>query len=531
MYKKAKKILSSILILVLVLCSNLTVRGEVNDAAESVDRALSLKTFYHFNVAYAKVTAMEETSEKYQLLGKLTDIQELVWTEEINKTLSMLTQLTKTASAKEYSQIENYVANSKMNEWDKGYLLGELTSWGKKLVWTDDYTKAVSVLATAYINKDSDSIKKAEKIILQINNKYSKEYLLEELNNLKLSIGYKEEPLAMPIISDGVKLNHTIKIAENYTVRTAINMDLLYIAAAVGGNYQHPSYLKSNDRYGLNSKIREYFGKYIENKSAKNIYEYSMKINNPPKKFISPIMSEILAYDNGNLIEKSKESTQLWDNLKQFSIDTQSIEFFKENKKLYDNMMEEFRTKTLTFNPLDRIKDFMGKDISNINFVIVLSTVMGGGQGITVVNKDGTRTEYNIMNPSDDFYVTLNTLYHETSHNFYDVRSEDRELIQKYSRYSDALGKHEADFGTELNESIARVVTAVMIDKYHGKEALEQNLNLVKRGGWVKIDELYTLVKNNYLTNREKYKTFRDFMPVICEYLKASSLGQPFEVK
>lgn len=531
MKSKTKKVLSAILIATLVLCTNLPVKAEVNDASESVSQALNLKTFYHFNVAYAKVSAMEETTEKYQLLEKLTAIQGIVWTEEINKSLSMLTELTKTASAKEYAQIENYVVNSKMNEWDKGYLLGELTSWGKKLVWTDDYIRAVSALGDAYTRKDIVSLQNAEKIILQINNSYSKDYLLEELNNLKLSTGYKEEPLLMPITIDGAKLNNLEKITENYTVRTAINTDLLFITAVIGGNYKHPSYLKSDDKYGINKKIKEYFGKYTENKSAISMYEYAMKINNPPKKFINPILPEMLAYDNGTLINRDYRSIELWDNLKQFSEDTQAVEFFKENKVLYDKMLKDFRTNILTFNPVDRLTDFMGTDINSNRFVIVLSTVMSGGQAMHEQNEDGTITQYNIMNPSEGLYGTLNTLYHETSHNFYAVRDEDKEFIQEYSKYANALGKHEADFAGELNETIARVVTAVMMYKYHGKEALEHNLNLVKQGGWLKIDELYTLVKENYLTNREKYKTFKDFVPVICEYLKASSLGQPFHIQ
>lgn len=38
------------------------------------------------------------------------------------------------------------------------------------------------------------------------------------------------------------------------------------------------------------------------------------------------------------------------------------------------------------------------------------------------------------------------------------------------------------------------------------------------------------LVKNKYLNNREKFKTFKEFIPVIFEYLKASSLNQSFDI-
>jgi hypothetical protein len=532
MANKAIRTLSAIFVCLSILFSNLTVKATENDTELAVNNALSCKTFYHFNQAYAKIILMPETEEKYKLLDKLMTIHDTVWTDEINTSLSMLTELTKTASARKYAEIESYVSKSKLNDWDKGYLLGELTSWGLKLVWTEDYAKALDALNNSYLKKDSSSIVAAEKYISQVKNQYNKDYLLEELNKLKLSIGYKEDPLLMPIEFNGVKLNNSVKLAENFTVKTAINMDLLFISAVVGGNFNHPpQYITENDKYGININIKDYFGKYVNNNNAKKINEYALKINNPPKKFINPILSEILAYDNGSLIKRSDETIQIWDNLKQFSKDTNAIEFFKANKNLYDDMITEFTSKTLNFNPLDRLSKFLGISENNNKYVIVLSTAMGGGQATLDKNADGSTTYYSIINPSTNANETLNTLYHEIAHNFYDVRIDDKELIQKYSKYADALGKHEADFGTELNETIARVVTAVIIDTYHGKEAAEYNLNLVNRSNWKNVRELYTLVKDSYLPNREKYKTFKDFMPVICEYLKAYSLGQSFQIQ
>lgn len=79
-----------------------------------------------------------------------------------------------------------------------------------------------------------------------------------------------------------------------------------------------------------------------------------------------------------------------------------------------------------------------------------------------VKNNDGSTTYYNIMNPTDSSSI-LNTLYHETAHNFYEVHTENKELINQYGQYANALGHHEYDFGTEVNETIARVVTAIML--------------------------------------------------------------------
>jgi hypothetical protein len=63
--------------------------------------------------------------------------------------------------------------------------LWELTTWGKELVWTEDYKTALNYYINFYNSKDKASADIAEKYIKEIHNNYSREYLLEQLNMLK----------------------------------------------------------------------------------------------------------------------------------------------------------------------------------------------------------------------------------------------------------------------------------------------------------------------------------------------------------
>lgn len=185
------RVLSAFLVAATLIVPSAKIMAAEGNAAELVQSALSYRDFYHYNIAYFKVLEMPETSEKYTLLGNLASIQSVVWTDEINKTLQMLTDLTTTSSAKTYDKIEQYVKSSSLGEWDKGYLLGELTSWGKKLVWTEDYTKAMDALINAGIETTEDKLANAEKMIQSILNESNKEYLLEQhkivKNNFEIS--------------------------------------------------------------------------------------------------------------------------------------------------------------------------------------------------------------------------------------------------------------------------------------------------------------------------------------------------------
>lgn len=160
------------------------VKAEV-DVKQMVQDALKNKTFYHYNTAYYKLTNMPDTKEKNELLNQLAAIAGEVWTVEVQKSLEMIGEMAKTASGKTYYEIEQYVTNSKLGEMDKGYLLGELTSWGKKLVWTEEYSKAIKAVLDLGTNLTEESLINAEKLIAAVKNEPSNAFLMENFQPIK----------------------------------------------------------------------------------------------------------------------------------------------------------------------------------------------------------------------------------------------------------------------------------------------------------------------------------------------------------
>lgn len=157
----------------------------INYATVMVEKALLTKTFYDYNMAVYEVNKLSDGVDKSMLLSKLLTIGNIVWSDEIKSVNSKLTELASTGSAKIYNEIQIQINNSSIAEVDKAYLLGELTAWGKDLVWTDDFKIAMQYFMEFYNSKNLNSAKKAETYILKIKNKYSRDYLLEELANLK----------------------------------------------------------------------------------------------------------------------------------------------------------------------------------------------------------------------------------------------------------------------------------------------------------------------------------------------------------
>lgn len=150
-----------------------------------VENALRDKTFYSFNVALYETTRLKDELSKSILLSKLATIENIVWTEDVKAVYSKLKVLAETGSAKTYDETEVYINSSNLLTVDKDYLLWELTTWGRQLVWTSDYKVAMQYFMEFYNHKDSNSADLAEKHILEVKNSYSREYLLEELKKIK----------------------------------------------------------------------------------------------------------------------------------------------------------------------------------------------------------------------------------------------------------------------------------------------------------------------------------------------------------
>lgn len=102
------------------------------------------------------------------------------WSEEVNKALQMLSKLNNTGSVLIYEEIERYVSQANMNEFDKKYIVEQLEVLGKKLVYTDDYLAAVDALKKSRTRVDEESLNNSAVLITQVHNDINREYLLSE---------------------------------------------------------------------------------------------------------------------------------------------------------------------------------------------------------------------------------------------------------------------------------------------------------------------------------------------------------------
>jgi GH25 family lysozyme M1 (1,4-beta-N-acetylmuramidase) len=185
----------SIFIMSMMLITSISFADDVGQAevigqAEIlVNEALNDPSFGRYNVAVAQIMKIQDQDEKERLQIKLAAIGVVVFNQKINSYLGDIITLSQTASGKLYDELEARLRNSDLYYIDREYLLGELTSWGKRLVYTDDYKAAVDSVVNGWQSLGTSNIQTAiqdaENNISFVKNQLSKDYLTEQLNQIK----------------------------------------------------------------------------------------------------------------------------------------------------------------------------------------------------------------------------------------------------------------------------------------------------------------------------------------------------------
>lgn len=166
---------------------------DLSEAKRLLKEALDDKNFYRYNMAYTAIMKIQDPVYRDPLLGQLAGIMNDVWSPDVKKFNLMLDDLVKTnGSGKIYDEMEASVYKSNLVDLDKWYLLGELTSWGKRMVYSYDYTDAVDKVVYAWkMLSDgteqnlNSAISDAETAVRGVRNTYSRDYLTSQIAQIK----------------------------------------------------------------------------------------------------------------------------------------------------------------------------------------------------------------------------------------------------------------------------------------------------------------------------------------------------------
>jgi hypothetical protein len=222
--------------------------------------------------------------------------------------------------------------------------------------------------------------------------------------------------------------------------------------------------------------------------------------------------------------------------LKQFYVDAQCEQFFKENSKMYQEVSNRFIP---IYNHLDVkwYKDFYGKEPKE-KFVIINGLGNGGGNyGGDIVFENGERRVHAVMgtwsidslgiakfNMEDYFPILL----HEFNHSFVNYLTEqNRAKFQESGKklFEEVKSKMKeqsySEWETVISEAIVRAaVIKYMKDHQFAKNDINEEIQYQLGDGFFWINDLVDELEN-YDHHKDAYPTLESYMPnIISAYKK-----------
>jgi hypothetical protein len=184
--KRIKKLAMLLSVVLSLNINTFVAKADSTSVSQLVEKAVSQKSFYYYNQAYAQIVVLEDGKIKDALLNRLSSVSSQIWNNDVKLINSDLDSLSKTGSAKLYDEVQIKINNSKLPEIDKAYFLAEVNSWGVNLVWTEDYKSAMKALLGAGIQRTSKSVQNAKQEINKVKNIENRGYLMDTLNSYNI---------------------------------------------------------------------------------------------------------------------------------------------------------------------------------------------------------------------------------------------------------------------------------------------------------------------------------------------------------
>lgn len=191
---KHKNIIKKMILAVVILLGatiiptklNQTVKAESNQVAiremiqAKIEETQRTKRFGNYNEAYAMIIQLPQV-EQTQYLDKLGELASYVYTPLNKEMINSLREFSENANLRDYEAMIVLINKKITDPIDNGYFLGELTSWGKKLVYTPDVVTAVDAVINVYSQKTVQSVDTSKAAITNVKNIDNREYLKEQL--------------------------------------------------------------------------------------------------------------------------------------------------------------------------------------------------------------------------------------------------------------------------------------------------------------------------------------------------------------
>lgn len=229
------------------------------------------------------------------------------------------------------------------------------------------------------------------------------------------------------------------------------------------------------------------------------------------------------------------------DAIRLYRKETKFDKFYLSNIDFYKQIVEQTADKLADYKVVPWLEDFYGYKQGSCN--LILSPVfINGGYGPRIKNKEDKYDCYSVIgtmnvknnNPiffigarSEDYSfdesIFLTLIWHEFGHSYVNPLTSEYieqvyESVELYAPIAEALGEQAyGDWESAINEHIIDAISLKLTEMYLKKKDAAKLLEVYKeRRSFLYIYDIYDKL-DEYISNRQKYPTFREFYPEILK--------------
>lgn len=341
--------------------------------------------------------------------------------------------------------------------------------------------------------------------------------------------------LILMIVPSIVAQNQNLNVSISQTVNSLnISIDgrqeLISIVQYLGG------YFRLNQlELDYKTELEEYFAEYKDHEAViyvKKLTRQGFTYDAPPATMLYFSDDFELEKDLSDYLIKriggKTNATEFSRLIKKFADDTKFSDFLKMNTELYQQLVGDFADLLSDFHELETIEKFFGKKQNSYN--IILSILNAGNYGPSI-ETDGKTDIYNILsaknvqNGKPSFGSIGNIEYlvwHEFGHSFVNYLTRDNQsLVAEYENLFDPIkdqmsAQAYGNWNTVVNEHVIRAITLKLIEEKYGEDAATNMFYREISRSFYYIEPLWKQL-DIYCNNRNTYKSFSDFYPVLIQ--------------
>jgi hypothetical protein len=154
---------------------------------KKLEEAKASKKIGDYNETYAMAVRLPINKQEYYL-DELSKLASEVYTSANNEIINRLQVFAASANLRDYEALIVEINDRIEDTMDRAYFLGELTHWGKELVYTPEVLKSVRLIIDAYSKRTVQSLYDAYDAVETVDNVESRIYLREQLWELAKNI-------------------------------------------------------------------------------------------------------------------------------------------------------------------------------------------------------------------------------------------------------------------------------------------------------------------------------------------------------